>query len=316
MRGDCHEKPSVSCSFWAASTLIPVTAEMIFPWDTPSRVSGWAHQPHHGLLRSRLYPDLSDKRWDSLYKSTLSCWPGKVLMERKNRESERVPLTVPENCGQLKPEDNRGRVWRPGTSSGWEWAWGQEPQAGKERSEHEAHSGPWAGPKPHGGRRWTFERSMLPVPRKCYLFPELIIGPAYKILSLYFYIGQVVSFLFCSINSYICSKLFLILKLSLGEGQFLNTWLNSWVIIKHGLVSNHFLLGSSSKELGPVLLSWSCCNLQGQDRNYYSLICSWHITMCFFWHMGEMILTGSAGTCGGNVLLSWMEEKSFWATAT
>ena len=31
MRGDCHEKPSVSCSFWAASTLIPVTAKMIFP---------------------------------------------------------------------------------------------------------------------------------------------------------------------------------------------------------------------------------------------------------------------------------------------
>ena len=59
------------------------------------------------------------------------------------------------------------------------------------------------------------------------LFPELIIRPAYKILSLYFYIGQVLSFLFCSINSYICSKLFLILKLSLGEGQFLNTWLNS-----------------------------------------------------------------------------------------
>ena len=50
------------------------------------------------------------------------------------------------------------------------------------------------------------------------IFPELIIGPAYKILSLYCYIGQVLSFLICSINSYICSKLFLILVLSLGEG--------------------------------------------------------------------------------------------------
>lgn len=47
---------------------------------------------------------------------------GEIAYGKKKKRSQRVSTGIPENRGQLKPEDDWGQARRLGSSSGREWA--------------------------------------------------------------------------------------------------------------------------------------------------------------------------------------------------
>lgn len=120
---------------------LPKTHAKVFP--------GCSGQPHHGLPRSRMCLDPSDKRWDSLYKSILSFWLGSCLWKEKaEKEVGEFPWEFLRTVDNDSLKTAGDGVRRPGSSSRREWAWGQELLAGKEGSELWSHWGYWVDLKP------------------------------------------------------------------------------------------------------------------------------------------------------------------------